>query len=108
MRETGRLLLLLRVDDGGHDAGLDVIDVAGDQHVGRDLVGPHHSLDIGTDRAGRLQDGCVGESSLIDAHSLGEAVPQLVVGEQGRSAVGVVNDCDLEAALSAPGPQSAR
>lgn len=73
VREADRLLLLLRVDDGGHDAGLDVIDVAGDQHVGGDLVGPQHSLDIGADRAGRLQDGCVREGSLIDARSLGEA-----------------------------------
>ena len=47
-------------------------------------------------RCGRIQDGRVRESSLVDADPLGEAVTQVVVGQQSRSAVSVMNDRDLE------------
>ena len=47
-------------------------------------------------RPGRIQDRRVRERPLVDADPLGEAVPQIVIGQQGRSAVGVVNDRDLE------------
>jgi hypothetical protein len=38
----------------------------------------------------------IGQGPLVDADPLGEAVPKLVFGQQSRSAVGVVDDRDLE------------
>jgi hypothetical protein len=85
-----------RVHDGGHEPRFEVVDVPGDPDVLRDLLGPQNSFDIGPDRAGRVEDGCVGQSSLVGADPLGEAVAQFVVGEEGGAAIGVVNDRDLE------------
>ena len=61
-----------------------------------DLPCPQHALDIGPDGAGRIQDGRVRERSRVDADPLGEAVTQVVIGQQGRSTVGVMNDRHLE------------
>jgi hypothetical protein len=59
-------------------------------------AGPQHSLDVRPNGALRIQDGSIGEGPLVDADPHSEAVPELVVGQQRRAAVGVVDDRDLE------------
>jgi hypothetical protein len=54
--------------------------MTGDQDVRRDLAGPQHPLDVGPDRPGRIEDRRVRESSFVEAHPLGEAMPQIVIG----------------------------
>ena len=58
---AGSLLPAFRVDDGGHQAGADVVDVPGDADILRDLLRPQHPLDVGLHGAGGVQDGCVGQ-----------------------------------------------
>ena len=68
----------------------------GDADVLRDLLRPQHPLDVGRHAPGRVQGGRVSQGALVDVDALGEPVAQFVVGEQGRAAVGVVDDRNLE------------
>jgi hypothetical protein len=95
-RLPGSLLPALRVDDSGHHAGTGVVDVPGDVDILRDLLGPQHPVDVGLHGAGRVQDGRVGQGPFVYTDALSESAAQFVVGEQGRAAVGVVDDRDLE------------
>jgi len=96
MPGLGRLPGGFRVDDGSDQGGLHVVDVTGDLDVRRDLRRPQDPLHVGADGARRVQDRRVGQGPLVDADPLRVAVAQVVVGQQGRSAVRVVNDRDLE------------
>ena len=96
----GSLLPAFRVDDSGDHAGVDVVDMPGDADILRDLLRPQHPLDVGLHGTGRVKDGRVGQGPLVRADALGESVAQFVVGEQGRAAVGAVDDRDLEAGPS--------
>ena len=65
------------------------------------------AVDLGRRASGRAeprggQDGGVGQGPLVGADALGESVAQVVVSQQGRAAVGVVDDRDLEVGPSGP------
>jgi len=68
--------------------------VSGDADVLRDFLRPQRPVDVGLHGTGRVQDGRVGQGPLVVADALGEPVAQVIVGEQGRAAVGVVDDRD--------------
>jgi hypothetical protein len=70
--------------------------VAGDVDGVGDLLGPQDPVDVGGHGADGVQDGGVGQGPLVGADAFGEPVAQVVVGEQGRPAVGVVDDRDFE------------
>jgi hypothetical protein len=77
-------------------AGVEVVDVPRNTDVLRDLLRRQDSLDVGADGAGRVQNGRVGQGPLVHSDALGDPAAQFVVGEQGRAAVGVVDDRHLE------------
>ena len=72
------------------------MDVARGADVHRDRLIPQHPLYVGRDGARGVEDGRVVESLLVGAVSLGEAVPEFVIGQQRGSAVGAVNDRHVE------------
>src|ERR671931_810850 len=84
------------LDDGFDQAGDDVVHVSGDGHTGRDRIGGAQYLDVARHAAGRVDDRALAKGGLVHADPLGVAVAKVVVGECGRSALGVVDDGDLE------------
>src|SRR5215469_3053195 len=74
--------------------------MAGDTYLRRQRRGGEQALDIAADCGVRVGDGGGFQRRLGQAGSLGGLVPEAGVGEEAGSALGVVDDRDLEEPLS--------
>src|SRR4051812_7051894 len=83
-------------EDRAHEAGDDVVDVAGDGDSRGDGGREGQALDIARDGHDRVEDCAFAQPSLLGADALGVPVAEPVVGERAGSALGVVDHGHLE------------
>jgi len=74
-------------DDGGDQAGGDVVDVAGDGDRVRQDGGRAQKFDVGADDLPGVGDGFPGQGRVVAADEVSEAPAELVVGEEVRAAL---------------------
>ena len=88
------------VGDGGDVSGGDVVHVTGDAHLRWQRGCGEQPCHVGADRGMRVEYGRGFEHRLGASGYLGELSPEVGVGEEAGSALGVVDDRDFEECLS--------